>query len=164
MGTSGGASGGGGGFTPYVRRAYITTGDITLAVNATWTALAGFELPIPAAVGDHVELSVAALFQLSGSDFIDLVVLVGAGIAHRASSDTASATVVGEGDPGLYPNATGNTFRPANGVFEFTVAAGDLDGGNVRFALAAKGQGGGKVFASTSYPFRWRAINQGPTR
>lgn len=147
---------------PVVRSAYITTGDVTLAANAAWTPLAGFELVLPAAVGDYVELAVAALFQLIGSDFLDLVVLTGGGantIARRASTGTAAATAADEGDPGLYPNASGNSFRPTAGPFVFTVAVGDLDGGNVRFALVAKGTGGGKVFASVNYPFRWRAIN-----
>jgi hypothetical protein len=94
-----------------------------------------------------------------GADnFFDPVVVVSGAIARAASSGTA--TPAAEGDPGLYPS-TAVLFRGSTTVFSFTVQAGDLSGGNVTFGLAHKGSGGGtpKVYASTAYPFRWRARN-----
>jgi hypothetical protein len=139
---------------------YITSGDVTLPANASWTVVAGFELDIAAAVGDYVELSPSGMLQTTGSDFFDLAVIVGLAIVRRSSTGTASPTPVDEGDASLYPNP--GTFRTTGTLFNFVVTSGDRDSGNVRFALIAKGVGGSKVFASANYPWRWTAKNYGP--
>jgi len=43
----------------------------------------------------------------------------------------------------------------------FVVTGGDLDGGVVRFVLAAKAIGTGTVYSSANYPFYWRVENTG---
>lgn len=142
-----------------MRQLYVTSGDITLTDSSgAWLPVTGLEISIPAAVGDWVELCPTIMMQGTGSDYFDLAVLSGSSIVRRSS--TGSATVTAEGDTGLYPSP--HTFRTTGALFAFTVASGDLDSGNVRFTLIAKGTGGAKVFASTQYPMRWRVINMGP--
>lgn len=80
-------------------------------------------------------------------------------IARRSSTGTSSGTAAGEGDPALY--AAPGTYRTSGALFSFVAGANDLDTGNVRFTILSKGAGGQKIFASTNYPFRWRAINYG---
>ncbi len=41
------------------------------------------------------------------------------------------------------------------------MGSGHLSGGNLTFSLGYKGNGTGKVYYSTAYPFRWRALNFG---
>jgi hypothetical protein len=153
-------SGGGGGTTPTVVRASVTSGDITQAAEGSWTPVTGLTLSIAAAVGDQVELSGQCLIDVgvAATDFFDPVVLVGGSIVRYGSTGTGSPAAAGEGDPGLYPS-TGVRFRGSAMFMSLEVEAGDLDGGNVVFGLAHKGSGSSKVFASANYPFRWRARN-----
>lgn len=145
---------------PIVRQAYITSGDITLVSSAgAWLPVSGLEIQLPAAVGDWVELSLGAMLQSSGTDFFDLAVLQGSTIVRRSSTGTSSGTSGDEGDVTIYPNP--QNFRTTGTLFAFQVTSNDLDMGNVRFVVIAKGTGGGKIFASAQYPFRWRAINLG---
>lgn len=144
---------------PIVRQAYHTSGDITMTNTAgQWVAVSGMEISLPAAVGDWVELTSSLMFQATGSDYFDLAVIQGSTIKRRSSS--GSTTVTAEGDTGIYPSP--QSFRTSGCLFAFTVTADDLDSGNVRFALITIGTGGSKLFASTTYPTRWRAINLGP--
>lgn len=161
-----GASSAGGALTnlgayskPTVRTAYITSGNVTPPNTAgAWQALSGFELDIPAAVGDYVELRPSFMWNPpSSSTFLDLGVVVGSSIVRYASSGGSSPASAGEGDPSLY--AQPSTFRTSGTSFWFTVTSGDIDTGNVRFALLVKSNGTGTVYASSNYPFRWEAIN-----
>lgn len=148
-----------------VRRAYVTSGNIIIpSTGGTWAALTGMELDLPAAVGDYVELTASFMYQPAAASFIDAAVISGATLKRYASSGGSSPTTAngtGEGDPSLY-SAPG-TYRTSGFHFGFTVAAGDLDTGNVRFVMAAlSGGAGAALYASTDYPFRWTAKNYGP--
>lgn len=146
-----------------IRQGYVLTGDINPLPNtaAAWQALAGFELQLPAAVGDYVELSVNAMRKDAiGNSWLDMGVFVGSapGSIVRYLS-TGGGTPGFEGDPGWYVPAGGIIGR--SDPRGFTVTPGDLDGGNVRFVIAVKSNGTGILYASNNYPFFWRAINRG---
>lgn len=148
---------------PYVRSAYIISGDITPLPNtaSTWQTLmqAGtgqpFELAIPAAVGEWVEISASFMAQLAANSFLDIGVMVGTSVVRSLSSGTAIPAV--EGDPALYPNPS--VYRASGFSKGFTVTSGDLDAARVRFVLSVKGVGTGSLYASTAFPFYWRAVN-----
>lgn len=153
------ATGGGGGSAPYVRKAYITTGNVTPPNTAgAWAALAGFELQIPAVVGDYVEIQAEFLCELKASTFYDYAVIVGATIVRYGATGTGTPGI--EGFPGFYPDTA--AFRGTPGPVGFTVTAPDLDGANVRWIIAsASTSGTGTLFAGANFPFFWRAINYG---
>lgn len=147
---------------PTVRQAYITSGNVNPLPNtaSAWTALAGFELSIPAAVGDYIDLSLVAMRHIGGGAanvMLDVAVRVGSSNVRYLS--TGSSTPPTEGDPGWY-SATNIVGR--GGARGFTVTSGDRDGGNVRFVIAVKANGTGILYASNDYPFYWRATNFGP--
>lgn len=138
--------------------AYIKSGNVLLDTNAVWAAVPDFpEISIPAVVGDRVEITADFMYSPNGS-FLDLAVIVGSSIVRYMASGTS--TPAAEGAPAYYLQP--GTFRTASGDKGFTVEAGHLDGGNVRFVLAAKSDGTGTVYASTDYPFYWRVKNYGP--
>lgn len=148
---------------PKIRQAWITSADINPLPNTAgaWAPLSGFEIQLPAVVGDYVELSVNAMRKdIGGNAWLDQAVVTGAGptIARYLSSGGATPGV--EGDPGWYVPSGGIVGRSASRGF--TVTAPDLDGGNVRFVMAVKSNGTGILYASTNYPFFWKAENKGP--
>ena len=136
-------------------RGYIVSGDVTPGVTAAMTPVAGLTFPIAAVAGDNVTLTVSGLLNQTSSDFFDLVTVVG-GVIQRYGSTGSASTY--EGDPGIY-SVSGAPLHSFTASFSLAVAAGDLSGGNVTFALAFKGAGTGKVFASANYPFRWHIRN-----
>lgn len=147
-----------------VRRAYVTSGDIQLPnVGSTWTLLGGLSLSIPAQVGDYVELALIMMINPGNSDnFLDAAVVVSGSAVRYASNGTG--TPASEGWPALYPSPGG--FRTTGAIFSVVAEAGDLDGGNMTFGIASVGPGNSvagdpKIYASTAYPFAWRAINHG---
>lgn len=148
-----------------VRHEYITSGNVTLPNSAgSWARPGGtnglpsdFELAIPAEIGDWVECSYNGMKSDTASAFLDVGIVVGTTIVRYLGSGTSSPLV--EGDPGWYP-VTG--FRPHAGIRGFVVEAGDLDSGNVRFAVVNKTAGSGTLYASASYPFYWHVKNNGP--
>jgi hypothetical protein len=143
---------------PTVRRAVITTGDTTLPnTGSSWAAVGGFELALPAAIGDDVELLFNGMRNPNTSAYLDVAVIVGSTIVRYGANNTATSGA--EGNPAFY---TQTTFIGHAGEFGFTVTNGDLDGGNVRFIVACKSNGSGTLYSSASYPFRWRALNRGP--
>jgi hypothetical protein len=156
-----GAPGGGGGTGPVITRARILTGDVVVAADAAWTPVPGISLAVPAVAGDNLLLTVACLISHTDSSFYELAVLVGGVPVRYASTGTGSPAGGEEGDPSMYPLA-GGPLHPLNTFMDFEVEAGDLSGGNVTFALVHKGSGGGKVYASAAFPFRWSARNDGP--
>lgn len=143
-----------------VRQAWINSGDINPLPNtaSAWAPLTGFELAIPAAVGDYVDIAVSALRQGNANSLIDIGVLVGSSIVRYLAS--GSSTPGFEGDPSWYLPSGGLIGHP--GERGFTIASGDRDGSNVRFAVVVKSNGTGTLFASNNYPFYWRARNFGP--
>lgn len=150
------AAAGGGGSTLVVRRARVTTGDVSLNLGSgAWNLISGFSLAIPAVLDDYVELGVAFMSS-SGNAFLDLAVVVSAAAVRYNSTDTNTPAV--EGSPWLYKDP--NIYRTAIMPWGFKVAAGDLSGGNVTFGVAMKGTTG-TLFSSTAYPFFWIAKNYG---
>jgi hypothetical protein len=141
-----------------MRQAYIKTGNVTFPnTAAAWLPLAGFELSIPAAVGDYVEIGAEFFIDpASTTPFTDIGVIVGSTIVRFMSSGTGTAAV--EGMPGFYPTAS---FRTVFSPMGFVVTAPDLDGGNVRWVVATNSAGTGTLFASTAGPFYWRTFNWG---
>lgn len=139
-----------------IRQAYITTGNVVIPNTAgVWTALPGFELQIPAAVGDYVDIGASFFVNPNGgTPFMDIGVLVGSSIVRAMSSGTATPAV--EGMPGWYPTTS---FRTNPAPMGFTVTAPDLDGGNIRWAIITNGNGVGNIFASAAGPFYWRSVN-----
>lgn len=151
--------GGGGSGIKAIRRAVIANpGDATLPNSpATWVAVAGFELSIPAAIDDEVELLWNAMRNNNASAVLDAAVIVGSDIRRFGASNSSTPAL--EGNPAWYHT---NTFTSHSGGFDFKVTANDLDGSNVRFVVVCKSNGTGTLFSSTNYPFRWRALNYGP--
>jgi hypothetical protein len=149
-------AGAGSSYQPVMRQAYITTGNVTIPnTGGTWTALAGFELSIPAAVGDYVDIGASFFLRPDGgTPFMDIGVIVGSSIVRAMSSGTATPAV--EGMPAWYPTLT---FRTNPAPMGFTVTAPDLDGGNIRWAIITNGNGVGLLFASVAGPFYWRSFN-----
>lgn len=142
---------------PRVASARVTTGDVALPQTSNaWASLAGFELSIPAAVGEWVEIAVTGMSAPAANSFLDVAVKVSNSLVRFLSLGTG--TPAAEGEPSLYPQPT--AFRTFGlGAKGFVVESGDLDGGNVRFVLAVKAAGSGTLYASTIYPFYWRAVN-----
>jgi hypothetical protein len=142
-----------------VTRGAITSGDVVPTnVGATWTS-SGLTCTVAAAVGDYVEFQPSCLIDPAGTTSFDIALLVSGSAVRYASTGTDTPAV--DGDPGLYGDATflGN----GGGRFDLVVMSGDLDAGNLVFALMYAGAGTtGKMYASASYPFRWRAVNYGP--
>lgn len=141
---------------------WVKTGDVSPLPNTagSWAALAGFEIQLPAVIGDFVELHMNAMRRdTSGNSWLDGAVTTTAGglVRFLASGDVTPGL---EGDPGWYVPQVGIIGRSApRGFF---VEASDLDSGNVRFVVAVKSNGTGVMYASANYPFYWRAVNHGP--
>lgn len=151
-------AGGGGGTATTWARALFNAGDVTMVSAGSFAPLSGLSLSLAAVAGDNVEFSIAGLFNQSSSEFFELVVTVGGSIVRYGSTGTGSVTAAGEGDGALYP-MTSVGIHPVNVSYNLAVASGDLSSGTVTFALAYKGSGGGKVFASTNYPLRFSIRN-----
>lgn len=141
---------------------YVTSGSAAGNTNpntsGAWVQLTGVgEVAVPAAVGDLVECSASFLTQGASANFHEIAVKVGLSLVWFASTGTATPAV--EGDPVLYPS-----LQPHGAAAAALVAAApqiDTDG-KVHFVLAFNGSASGKTYYSTSYPFRWHAINYGP--
>lgn len=154
----------GGGFTPVIRSAYVTDGTINPLPNTggVWQVLnhadgtTPFSLPVPASVGDWVEISINAIRDPGSNTHLDVGVVVDGSIVRFLA--TGTATPAGDGDTGWYPQDLVHTSGPRG----FTVTSGDLSGGNVTFALAVFGAGTGKLFAVPGDTFYWQAKNLGP--
>jgi len=137
----------------------IVSGDVNPLPNTddAWLPLSGFEIAIPAVVGDWLRLSVRAMrTEGSSGAFVDFAVMVGSTIARYLSSGTSSPST--EGDPSWY---FAGGYLNQSGPIGLRVQAGDLDGGQVRFAVVTKSTGSGKLYASAAFPFRWYVENTG---
>jgi hypothetical protein len=143
---------------PILRRAYIANPSDTTLPNTggLWAPVPGFELQLPAAVGDDVEHTFNGMRGPNADACLDIAVIVGSTLVRFLASGTGTPAL--EGDPAWY---TQTTFIGHSGPRGFTVTGPDRDGSVVRFVLACKATGAGTVFASTNYPFSWRAINRG---
>lgn len=149
-----------GGATLTVESGYVTTGNITATnVGSTWTQVGSLAFSVAAAVGDHVMFVPTMMVNSASNTHYDVAVKVAGSFVRFASTGTDTAAT--EGDPGLYHDP--QTYRTGGGgVMNLVVEAGDLDGGNVTFAVVFKGAGTTRiVYASTDFPFRWRAVNFG---
>ncbi len=148
----------GGGSTLVVKRAVVSSGDITPQnTSSAWQALTGGPtLVIPAAVGDYLSAEISGLIMTKdAATFYDLAVLNGASLARFGSSGTGTPTT--EGDPSLNHDTN---FPRTGTVFDFVAEAGDINGGNITICFAVKSGGAGAVRAAF-YPFRWRVLNHG---
>ena len=143
---------------PIIRSAYITSGDVTsTSGGGTWGSMTGFELQLPASAGDWVEISVTCLTKRVSSTRYDVGIKVGSSIVRYLSSGSSTPSV--DGDPGWYP-APDNAYVGTRGTKGFIVSSGDIDSGNVRFVMATASTGTTSIlYASTNYPFFWRAVN-----
>lgn len=145
---------------------YITSGNVALPDSGgAWRKpgdAAGlpvdFELPLPAAVGDWVELGAATMKTDTSSAILDVGVRVGDDIVRYLATGTAVPAV--EGDPSWYPDSEG--YIRVSCPRGFYAEAGHLDGGVVRFVLANLTQAQGTLYASAAFPFYWVAKNLGP--
>jgi hypothetical protein len=155
------APSGGGGATIVHTHGYVTSGDITPQnTSSAWQLLTGGPaFTIAAAVGDEICFEFAALTERNLSTFYDLAVIVSAAAVIYASSGTGTAAV--EGDPGDYPDVP--SFLGHAGPFAFTATSDHISGGNITIGFAVKSGGSGKLFASASFPLRYRLVNYGPT-
>ncbi len=147
-------------YKPAVRSAWIASGDTSLPnTSSAWEALPGFELDIPAVVGDWVEIGVHGMRSDTNTAFVDIAVVTG-GVSNTIQRFLATGTGTPgfEGDPGWYPN---NNFSTQSSPRGFVVTSNDLDTGAVRFVVAVRAGGSGTLYSSSNYPFYWRAINLG---
>lgn len=145
------------------RAAYVTSGNINLSTGgAAWGALPLFPtLAIPAVAGDWIELEANILRQANANLVADLGVITTGPVIKRWLGNGATSTPGGtyEGDVALY-----HTNLPTRtGPRGFTAAAGDIEGGNVTFALLCKVNGAGSalILADAVNPFYWQATNFG---
>lgn len=151
--------GGGGGVTPTFARDRVTTGDITPTTQASMAPLVGGPtISIAAVAGDNLEVALDCLIDRGpgSTDFYDLAVLSGSTVVRFSSTGTSSPPGSDEGDPSLYPGAR---FQGIGGHWSFSAVSGDIVGGNVTIGLCHKGGGAGKVYASSTFPFRWSIGN-----
>ena len=144
-----------------VVKGYVTSGNVTPQnTSGAWAALTGGPtFTIAAAIGDEIVFDWAALQQRNLTTFYDACVLVGGSPVRFASS--GGATAAAEGDPGWYPDAPSCLGHA--GPFALTAASGDISGGNVTIGFAVKSAGSGLLYASTSFPLRYRLVNSGPS-
>ena len=140
-----------------VRKAALTSGDLNPPPNTGggWQ-LTSFELDIPASAGDAVLFSFDAMVESSNNTFYDVALVVGSSAVYYLGSE--SPTPLTEGDPGWYPVGG---FLPHPGPLPVLLTSGLIDSGNARFVLAVKSNGTGVLYADTTYPFKWWAINFG---
>jgi hypothetical protein len=150
-----------GGASIVTTHGYVTSGNITPQNTAgSWAALTGGPtFAIAAAVDDEIEFEWASLMERNLSTFYDACVLVSGSPVRYASSGTGTAAV--EGDPGYYPDVP--SYIGHAGPFAFTAESGDISGGNITIGFATKSGGSGQLFASASFPLRYRLVNYGPT-
>lgn len=147
-----------------VRQAWIKPGDVNPLPSTAglWKALSGYELVVPAMVGDYIDVSTNAMRRdPSGNSWLDVAVATGADptavlVRFLASGDGTPGT---EGDPAWYVPQVGIIGHA--GGRGFAVEAGDLVAGNVHLRIAVKSNGTGILYSSTDYPMFWRAVNYG---
>jgi hypothetical protein len=114
------------------------------------------EVDIPAKVGDRVSCGFAGM--RTGADAVDVAVVVGTAQVRYMS--TRSAVPASDGDVSWYAAAGGPFFLHSSDRV-FTVAAGDLDGTNVRFVVVANGNGAGIIEGDANDTFYLKAMNYG---
>lgn len=145
---------------PRLVHALVTSGsaggDTPASTSGAWARYTPVgTLAIDAVVGDYVEVLLALLTNRSDTALLfDVAVYVGGSAVWYASTETATPAT--EGDPALYP-----TLSPRGWYGGLVVASGHLSGGQVTFGLGHKSAASGKLYYSTDYPMRWRALNYG---
>lgn len=158
------ATGGGGGTTIGIVEDRITGGNATCpnTGGASWAVIlqaddvTPFEIDIPAAIGDRVEIGISGM--RTGEDRIDVAVVVGTTQVRYLA--TGNATPANDGDVSWYASG-GGPFFLNNAPRGLIVEAGDLDGGVVRFCLVSNGDGTSVIEATENDTFYWRAMNYG---
>jgi hypothetical protein len=156
------AAPGGGGTTIQVRRAIVTSGNLTAQnTGGGWAVITGGPtLTIPAVAGDYISAEImGVLIQPNSGTFYELAAL-NAGTPVRYGS-TGTGTPAVEGDPAMYPDAA---FQGRGGpVLDFVAQAGDINAGNITIGIAVNSTASGSrtLYASAAFPLRWRVINHG---
>lgn len=154
------AAASGGGSSMVVKRGVVTSGDVSPAADGAWTFWsAAPQITLAAAVGDYISVE-ACDFMLDPTNsgtFFDWAVIVSSAPVRCMSTQTSTPAI--EGSPAFYIQPS--TYRGFGPVFEFVAASGDISGGNITVGWVHKGTATGTLFASTNYPYRWRAINYG---
>lgn len=149
----------------HIRYNTDATPDLWYPVTDTggvWTVFtAPSELTVTATVGDRIKANWSFLGRSIGDWFMDLAVVTGASVIKRyLSSGTLTPNSVGS--PTNYP-IPGAEFQGVTGFGGFTVTADDLDSGSIRVATLVKATAtGGRLYASTGFPFTWSLENIGP--
>lgn len=148
--------------------AYIKTGDVTFPDSGGgWKypgdsggLASGFEIQIPATVGDYIDIDADAMINGNTTAYVDFAIKMGTGpFTYPWHASSGGNTPAAEGMPGWY-QAGFRTRSAARGLY---VDSSHISaGGVVRFVLANKSAGSGTLFASNSYPFWWRVRNLGP--
>jgi hypothetical protein len=155
------AAPGGGGTTMQVRRAIVTSGNLTAQnTSGGWAVLTGGPtLTIPAVAGDYISAEImGVLIQPNSGTFYELAVVNGTPVRYGS---TGTSTPAVEGDPALYPDSA---FQGRGGpVLDFVAQAGDINAGNVTIGIAVNSTASGSrtLYASAAFPLRWRVINHG---
>lgn len=143
-------------------RAWVTSGaalgDPLPNTGGLWTPYAPTgEIAITAQPGDYLDLAIGALIIPETTVYFDVAVKVGSSLVHFTSTNSSSPAA--EGDPARYPDP--GSFGSLGSFADLDVEAGHIDtDGKVHFVLAVMSStGGGKIYYSTAFPFRWRVIN-----
>ncbi|MGW4639576.1 hypothetical protein ACWEN6_13660 [Sphaerisporangium sp. NPDC004334] len=150
--------GGGGGQAIGYDQQYITTGDLNPipATSGQWIPIPGFEISLPAAAGELIEIEPSFMWDpKTGAQILDLAVIVGTSLVRFLSKGGPVPAL--EGDPSLYP--TPGTYRTSGATKSFVVTPDLLDGGTARVVLATKGPGVGILYASETWPYFWAIKN-----
>ena len=141
---------------------YVTsgtpTGDTITSNGSVWQQYTPVgEIAIDAAVGDFVEVTASFLTFPGSTTFYDLAILTGGSLVYYSGSGSSTPTATG--DPALYPDTS---FMGTNGGhLAATVTAPMIESdGKVHVVLVYNSTGGGRLYYSSSFPFRWHAVSQ----
>ena len=136
---------------------YVTsgtgTGDVIASNGGTWQEYSPVgEITIDAAVGDFIMVTTSFLIFPGSTTFYDLAIKKSSSLVYFAGSGTS--TPLGTGDPALYPDTS---FMGVNGGQFAVVATPSLieADGKVHVVLVVNSTGGGKLYYSSLFPYRW---------
>lgn len=134
-----------------VRDTSQSPGYAVVGNGDTWALLATSpEYTIAAVAGEHIDGAYNTLVANEADWGMDLVVVTGGSPTIQRYMATNTSTPATNGNPNNYP--VGQPFIGRSGVFGFVAAAGDIDGGNIRFRWAVKAVSAGTLYASTGFP------------
>lgn len=131
-------------FKPAITQARSVRTATPATVDTNWTAFVSdgtWDVVVDAAAGDVIELGALALWTSAGSfTYADFATIVSGSVVNWTSTGTGSHT---SGEFAFFNSSSINDQLTLAGTTFYTVQAGDVSGGQVRFRLY------GKVGAST---------------